>query len=118
MGFRFRDFVVYKEARVLVKDLYKLSVRFPESELYGLVSQLRRAASSVMLNLGEGSGKKSDSEFNRFILIAVGSVHEIVAILDICLDLGYIPESVHRIFLTRCEALVRKLYGFSKSLKH
>lgn len=116
MGFRFREFTVYQEARVLVKDLYFLSRKFPSVELNGLTSQLRRASTSIMLNLAEGSGKKSDKELNRFILIAIGSVHEIVAILDISLDLGYITISLHKSFEERCETLVKKLYGFSKRL--
>lgn len=117
MGFRFRDFKVYREIRELVRDIYKISRRFPKNESFGLTSQIRRAATSVLLNFAEGSGKKSDDEFNRYLLISIGSIHEIVAILDIALDLGYISSSKYETYIEKCEILVKKLYGFCRILK-
>lgn len=83
MGFRFRSFAIYDELRGFVKELYKISRSLPNSESFGLKSQLQRASSSIILNIAEGSMKKSDAEFNRFISISIGSLSEVVAILDL-----------------------------------
>src|SRR3990167_8478691 len=80
MGFRFRNFPIYQELRIFIKDIYSLSNRLPRKEQIGLASQVRRAAASSLLNLAEGSMKKSDAELNRFLLISIGSISEIAAI--------------------------------------
>ncbi|OGM25878.1 hypothetical protein A3A76_01195 [Candidatus Woesebacteria bacterium RIFCSPLOWO2_01_FULL_39_23] len=61
--------------------------------------------------------KKSDAEFNRFLMISTGSISEIVAILDICLDQKFISPSIHGEYLIKCESVIKQLYGFSKILK-
>lgn len=117
MGFRFRDFPIYPELRKFVLECYSLADSLPKKEQYELASQLRRAVTSIILNLAEGSMKKSDPEFNRFLMICTGSVSEIVAILDIFLDLKYISPSQHNKFMVKCETIVKQLYGFSRKLK-
>ena len=117
MGFRFREFAIYGEIRTLISNIYLTTNLFPKYELLGLTSQIRRAAVSILLNLAEGSGKKSDADFNRFILISTGSLHELAACLDIARDLRYITPLAHQRYLDECELLARKLYGFSKKLK-
>lgn len=117
MTFRFRNFKIYSEVRLFVKEMYDISKSFPKTERFGLSSQLIRASSSVLLNIAEGSMKKSDAEFSRFLLISIGSLSEVVAILDICLDQKYITPSIHKHYLIKCESLARKLYGFQRSLK-
>lgn len=116
MGFRFRSFPLYEEIRIFVREIYELSRAFPKSEQFELISQIRKAAYSIMLNIAEGSAKKSDAEFNRFVLIALGSIAEVVAILDICLDQNYISIKTHQEYLEKCEILAKKLYGFSRQL--
>lgn len=117
MSFRFRNFPLYSELREFNKELYKLASTLPKQEQFELASQLRRAASSTILNLAEGSMKKSDAELNRFLIISIGSVSEIVAILDLSLDRKYINSSKHQSYMLKCEAVVKQLYGFSRSLK-
>ena len=117
MTLRFQKFPIYKELRIFVKDMYILSDKLPENQKYELASQLRRAASSSILNLAEGSMKKSDKEFNRFLMISIGSISEAVSILDICLDLKYITSSIHNSYMIKCESVIKQLYGFSKRLK-
>lgn len=118
MGFRFRRFKIYKEIRQFIKDIYALSVRFPKIEKYGLVDQIRRAATSIILNLAEGAGKSSDADFNRCVKISIGSVNEVVAILDICLDQKYIDTKTHNEFLKKAENIVKQLYGLSRTLRN
>jgi len=117
MSFRFRKFPVYEELRKFTREIYQLANKLPKQEQYGLASQLRRAATSTLLNLAEGSMKKSDAELNRFLLISIGSISEIVAILDICLDQKYINSSAHQKYVVKCEDIVKQLYGFSRFLK-
>ena len=117
MALRFQNFPIYLEIRTFVKEIYQLTSKLPRQERFELASQLRRAATSILLNLAEGSMKKSDAEFNRFILIGVGSLSEIVAILDICLDEKYIHSSIHTHYMVKCENLIKQLYGFSRKLR-
>lgn len=117
MAFRFRNFPVYQEVRRFIHDAYLLAQYLPKSEQFELASQLRRAVTSILLNLAEGSMRRSDLEFNRFISMAIGSVAEVVSILDICLDQNYISEETHAKFMVKCESIAKQLYGFSRVLK-
>lgn len=117
MGFRFQNFPIYKELREFAKDIYLFASSLPKQEQFGLASQLRRAITSSILNLAEGAMKKSDAELNRFILISVGSIGEVVAILDLCLDFNYLSPSLHQTYMIKCENIVKQLYGFAKYLK-
>jgi four helix bundle protein len=80
---------VYKSARSFVLECYKVSKLLPAEERFGMVSQIRRAALSVHLNVAEGSSRKSEAERKRFYEISRGSIIEIDAALDIALALDY-----------------------------
>src|SRR5690606_17445010 len=108
---------IYLELRKFIVDLYKIAESLPKSEDFGLKSQLKRAATSILLNIAEGSLKKSDKELRRFLLISIGSLGEVVAILDICLDQKYIASSTYDQLVLECETFIRKLYSFYKSIK-
>ena len=81
---------IYAISRALVFECYKLSSQLPPEERFGMVSQIRRAALSIHLNLAEGSSRKSSVERKRFFEVARGSIIEIDAALDIAYDLGYL----------------------------
>lgn len=117
MAFRFQNFPIYPEVRSFVKKIYLLSSKLPSSERFELASQLRRAAVSVSLNIAEGSAKLSDAEFNRFIMISIGSLSEITAILDIMYDLALIDAKTRIEYTLYCESLAKRLYGLSRRLK-
>ncbi len=117
MYFRFRKFPIYKELRLFIKDVYKIVNTLPDNEKYALASQLKRAATSILLNLAEGSMRGSDPEFHRFLLISIASLGEVVAILDVCLDNNYISPSIHEEFMVKCEGIEKQLFSFSKTLK-
>ena len=80
---------VYQASRKMVLACYKLSNILPEEERYGLIQQIRRASTSVSLNIAEGSSRKSATERKRYYEIARGSVVEIDSIMDLCSDLQY-----------------------------
>ncbi len=86
----FRKYNVWQKAYDFSLKIYKLTNTFPKSELYGLISQLRRASVSIPTNFAEGAGRYSDNEFSNFINIASGSAAEVEFLLEISKDLEYI----------------------------
>lgn len=90
--FSFEGLDVYKAARLLVRDVYRLQQKFPKTEMYALGDQIRRSASSVTSNIAEGSGRNSFKEKSHFIEIAYGSLMEAFSQLQIAQDLGYLTE--------------------------
>ena len=90
--FSFEELDVYKAARVLVRDIYRLQHHFPKYEAYALGDQIRRSASSVTSNIAEGSGRGSFKEKSHFIEIAYGSLMEAFSQLQIAQDLEYLTQ--------------------------
>ncbi len=86
----FKELLVWQKAHNFVLALYKLTYHFPREELYGLTSQIRRAAMSVPTNIAEGCGRDSNVEFQRFLAIALGSASEVEYQLLLAKDLGFI----------------------------
>ena len=83
------DLEIWKEGINLVTRIYKLTKDFPEEELYGLTSQMRRAAVSYPSNLAEGAARDSISEYIRYIYISPGSLSELETQLIISRNLGF-----------------------------
>ena len=88
----YRDLLVWQKARVLAKDIYILTRSFPRNETFGLVSQMRRTAVSIVCNIAEGQGRWTRPDYRRFLLIARGSAFELEAQLIIAQDIGYIED--------------------------
>lgn len=86
---RFEELIVWQKAHALVLAVYRLSQSFPRTEVYGLTSQLRRAAVSVPANIAEGFGKRGRPDKARFFNIAQGSLEELRYYLILARDLGY-----------------------------
>jgi len=116
MAFRFLSFPVYTDIKEFIKEIYTISGKFPKEEQFGLTNQLRRAATSIALNIAEGSDRGSDNEFKRFIDISIGSLNEVVAILDLALTIGFINNEQYDIMFNKAEQIVKQLSGFKKSL--
>ncbi len=93
-----KDLKVWEESMTLVTKIYKVSENFPKHEVYGLSSQIRRAAVSIPSNIAEGAGRKGGKEFSRFLYIALGSLSEVETQLEIAYRLHYIEniESVNK----------------------
>ena len=92
MEFRFERLNAWKQAREIVKIVYRIVKRFPPEERYALSDQIRRAAVSVASNIAEGSGRTHKNDRVRFVEIAYGSLMETYNQLVIAADLGYITE--------------------------
>ncbi len=103
---------VYKEVSFLVKEVYTVSILLPEEEKFNMVSQVRRAALSVKLNLAEGCSRKSETERKRFFEIARGSIIEIDAAFEVAVDLNYVKHhSIERlgILANKCFAMLTNM---------
>lgn len=107
---------VFKKSHRLTLDLYRLTVRFPVEEKFGLTSQIRRASSSICANLMEGSHRKSANEYRRFASISRGSAGELKYYLLLAKDLHYIPEDQYRNNLTAVDDISKMLNGLINSL--
>ena len=88
----FRRLKTWHKGHALVLMVYEATKGFPKEELYGLTSQIRRAASSVPANIAEGCGRGSNAELGRFLQIAMGSTLELEYHLLLAKDLGYLTE--------------------------
>lgn len=88
----YRDLIVWQKSMVLVTEIYRLTKAFPRDEMYGLTSQIRRAAVSIPSNICEGYARNSDGDFARFLRIACGSLYEIQTQLEIAMNLEYLSE--------------------------
>jgi four helix bundle protein len=87
-----RDLVVWQRSIQLVKEIYRVSRYFPDTERYGLVSQLTRAAISVPANIAEGNARATRRDYAQFVSIARGSLAEVETYLIIAVELGYISS--------------------------
>jgi len=115
ISFKFEELVVYQKAIVFVYKIYSLTKRYPHDEMFGLTSQLRRAAVSISLNIAEVSAR-TKKEFNRFLDMARGSVFECVAILQISPKQKYINKSAFEELKESLVEISKKLSGLKHSL--
>ena len=88
----FRKLKMWEKAHPLTLAVYRVTSKFPKDEMYGLTSQIRRAAASIPTNMAEGYGRDTEPEFNRFMQIAMGSACETEYQLLLAKDLGYLGE--------------------------
>lgn len=89
----FKQLKVWQKAHCITLQIYRDTRTFPKEELFGLVSQMRRSASSIGANIAEGAGRRSDGEFARFLHIARGSATELEYHILLARDLGFLPNS-------------------------
>jgi four helix bundle protein len=88
----FKQLIIWQKSKRLAVDICLLVRRFPKDELYGMTSQIRRAAVSVPCNIAEGQGRLTKGEFVNFLGVARGSLLELETLLAISVDLGYLDQ--------------------------
>ena len=114
----YKELDVWKEAKILVCKVYENTRAFPESEIFGLVMQMRRASVSVVSNISEGCGRNSSADIIRFLHMARGSLNELETQLFVSFDLDFIEqEKLDEILdlVVKCKRLVN---GFIRYLKN
>lgn len=88
----YKELDVWKASRSLVADVYNLTREFPQSEQFGLTSQIRRAAVSISANIAEGYGRKTPGAYAQFLRTAKGSVNELETLILLSQDLGFVND--------------------------
>lgn len=117
MSASFKDLRVWQEAMKFVTEVYVATAQFPRHELYGLSSQLRRAAVSIPSNIAEGKGHRSDREFGNYLLRARGSLLEVQTQLMIAKELQYLNGGDTQRILASSDTVGRSLNGLINSLR-
>jgi len=113
----FKELKVWHKAYDLALAIYEASRSFPREEMYGLTSQLRRAAVSVGANIAEGCGRRSDGELVRFLQIARGSASEIEHHLLLARDLKLLDGAKHQDIEKRLQEVQRMLTSLVSSIQ-
>lgn len=113
----FRKYNVWELSHQFVLQIYKITNQFPKSENYQLVSQMQRAAYSIPSNFSEGCGRDSDKDFNRFVVMCLGSAHELEYFILLAKDLDYIDLDTYEVLTAGINDIKRKLYSLSQRLR-
>ena len=116
MAYRFEKLEIWKDSVECARRIYRLTENFPKHELYGLTSQLRRAAVSISSNIAEGSASESVKEFKLFLNYSIRSVAEVVSELYLATTMGYLGESDYRSSYEESEVLIKRITAFRKAL--
>jgi len=113
----FRNLKVWDRTHTLTLDVYRSSKSFPRDELYGLTSQMRRAAASIGANIAEGTCRKGDLDFARFLQIAAGSASELEYHLLLARDLNLLQAPDYERLSGQAEEVKRMLAALLKKLR-
>jgi four helix bundle protein len=116
MAFLFQDWQVYKDARALRKEISVILKTYPSEEKFALTDQTRRAMLSVMLQIAEGSNRRTEKDKVVFINRSFTSLYEVLACFDCSLDDGYISQEHYKILYEKIENIAKQLKGLEKHL--
>jgi four helix bundle protein len=113
----FRNLRIWHESIDLLEKIHAITITFPGEERFGLISQMRRSASSIPTNIAEGSSRDSQKEFKHFLSISLGSAYELFTHLKISARMGYIDENLKLELMNSTTEIERKISTFRKQLK-
>ena len=113
----YKDLDAWKYAMELVEICYQVTRSFPRDEMFGLTSQIRRAAVSIPVNIAEGAARKSDGVYRNHVAIALGSHAELETCLEIARRLEYLDEATFGLIAKAAARAGQLLSGLHRSLK-
>jgi four helix bundle protein len=113
----YRDLEAWKQGMELVEECYKLTASFPRSEMFGLTSQIRRAAVSIPANVSEGQCRRETKPYRHHVSIAIGSHGELETCFELSVRLGLFSRAEFTHVMTRCDSVGRLLSGLHRALK-
>ncbi len=113
----YKNMEIYQLSYDLALEIHKLLDKFPEKEKDNIISQMRRAVTSIPLNIAEGSVKKSYKEFLNFLSHSYGSAKELEVLLNLSKDLDYISKKEFDFLYPRLDKLMAKLFGFMENIE-
>jgi four helix bundle protein len=114
----YKDLDVWKKSMILITEVYSVSQTFLSNEMYGLISQIRRASCSVSLNIAEGWGRSSTKNYIQFLRISKGSLMEVENCILISQNLSYISVEKADLLFQQIDEISRMLNGLIKALKN
>jgi four helix bundle protein len=112
----FRRLRVWEKAHSLTLRIYAVTQKFPKEELYGLTSQMRRASSSIAANIAEGCGRKTDADFCRYLIVALGSGTELEYHLLLSHDLKLLTDLEYELLQQELTEVKKMLNSFIQKL--
>jgi four helix bundle protein len=115
---RFSDLTVWQKAHELTLETYRLTEKFPRSEQFGIISQIRRAGASVLANIAEGFGRRTTNELLRSLQISRGELEETRYFLILSRDLGHISAAAFESMNGRCDSVGQLINALGRSLKN
>ena len=113
----FKKLEIWKDSHSFILYIYKITTSFPQTEQFGIVQQLRRAAVSISSNIAEGCGRNTNRDLIRFIFIAYGSLKECESLIVISYDLSYLKQKDFSSLNDKADVLGKKLYKFAEGVK-
>ncbi|MGO4920590.1 four helix bundle protein [Maribacter spongiicola] len=116
----YTELEVWKESRILVKDIYTMTKSFPKEETYGLTNQLRRCAVSIPSNIAEGCGRRTAADTIQFLHVSRGSLYELETQLFIALDQQYLIKEDFDLIakqILKCKKLINGFINYYKKTK-
>ena len=113
----YKELLVWQKGMVLARLVYRLTVRFPREEKFGLTSQIRRAAVSVPSNIAEGQARQSTKEFLQFLSHAEGSLAELETQILLSVELGFVWQEDVKEILAKIDELQKMLVGLKRKLE-
>ena len=115
---KYEDLLVYQRGYKAAVLMYQLAKELPAEETYGMISQIKRAATSIPLNIAEGYGKGSNgAELKRFLMMARGSASEMKVLLSLCRDLEYVKPSEAKRLIQGYDEVGKMLTGLIRSIR-
>ena len=112
----YKDLQVWQKAFNLCSHVYQSTKQFPQDEVFGLTSQIRRAAVSIPSNIAEGHGRSNNKEFSDFLRISIGSCNELETQILLSEKLKYIDEKTSTTLQNECTEIAKMLHGLIKKL--
>lgn len=106
----FKDLLVWQKAIALNTQIYRMTKLFPKEEIYGIISQIRRASVSIATNISEGYGRNTTAQYIHFLGISKGSLSEVETLMVISSELGYVQ-------LETCDSILERITELNKMLK-
>jgi four helix bundle protein len=113
----FRKLKVYQHALEFTRSVRLATESFPKHEMFALTAQFRRAADSIVLNIAEGAGNRSDREFAKFLDYSIRSGHECIGCIDIAVVNKYLDAKTQDGLFKQADELIAMLIGFQRSLQ-
>jgi four helix bundle protein len=114
----YADLIAWQKAMLLAESVYTMTQKMPREELYGLTSQMRRAAVSIPSNIAEGEGRRTHGQFLHLLGVSYGSLRELETQVVLAYRLRFISDEQSTMLTEQCGEVGRLLNGLMKSLSH